>query len=140
LKLNGVENVTLHQAALTPEPGLMVELYRNGGKNQGNHSLLAKRGRGSVTVQAVHIAGLSGLGIPHAKVGVEGLESDLLPAMDLSEVQHITCEYHVNMLGDKDHVKLESLKSYLRLCGFTVRQVPEDPKKRWTVMLYADRL
>jgi FkbM family methyltransferase len=137
LELNHITNVDVIEAALAADPDEKpITFYVSTGSNMGSHTVIPKRGRRPLTVGTYDVGRLKRLGITHVKMDVEGAEVDLLPAMDLSDVEFVVAEYHVSVLKDKDLSKLEALKAHMRDAGFTVVQEPEDVKKRWTIMLY----
>jgi FkbM family methyltransferase len=132
-------NVAKERFALVGNADTERTFYLNTKKNKGAHTLLAKRGRDVVTVPATNINdALSRHGINKIKMDVEGAEDELLYAIqDWSGITQFVMEFHLLMLGDKDHSKYNRALALLRRNFKTVR-APE-PKKNWHVTVSAHK-
>ena len=93
------ENVVCIKAALTPEPMRKIPLYlAPSGKNPGNSSVHARRGRVGVEVNTIHVGGLFAEypDIQVAKIDCEGAEYGLMPELTKYPLEQMALEYHIN--------------------------------------------
>ncbi len=133
-------NVHRENYALVGNTDTERTFYLNTKKNKGAHSLLKKRGRDAVTVACSNINdALDKYSINKIKMDVEGAEDELLYAIrDWSNIKEIVLEFHLAMLGDKDHSKYFKAVALLKE-NFTTVRAPENPKKNWHVTISAKK-
>lgn len=60
-----------------------------------------------------------------------------IPVKILSTIKEIIIEYHFNILKDKDHSKLETIKQKLRDSGFNEVNSSCETHKSFATILYA---
>ena len=93
------ENVVCINAALTPEPMGKIALYlAPSGKNPGNSSVHARRGRVGLEVDTIHVERLFNdhQDIQVAKIDCEGAEYGLIPVLTKYPLEQMALEYHIN--------------------------------------------
>lgn len=93
------DRVTLYNSALTPFPSEPLTLFlSNTGKNPGNSSLHARRGRFQIEVPCVSVEHIfkEHPDIEVAKIDCEGAEFDLLPRLTKYPLKQIALEFHIN--------------------------------------------
>jgi FkbM family methyltransferase len=138
LAMNEIQNVTPLEAALVTTDATEITLYLNGGKNTGNHSVLAKRGRDGITVPAVNINRvIETAEVNKIKLDVEGAEPALVAAIDWSRIEQLAMEFHHALLLDKDNVIFHEVIDTLQQHFDVVNFKSHDDSKRWTSMVYA---
>lgn len=119
--------VEVRNAALTPENG-KLNLYLNGKKNKGSHSLTKRRGREFIEVECVSWFEI-GSSFNKAKIDIEGSEYELIENC-LDSILHIekgVLELHINGFGVEKYLKaIELLKM-----GFPNGIYDNEPKKKW---------
>jgi len=108
------------------------------GKSPMSYSQHVKRGRRKVTVNAENINDLIDKhGINCLKLDCEGAEYGIIKAVrDWGRIEKIVCEYHFNMLKDKNHNMYFEIMTII--CNnFSITDYLKAPRKHWLTTFYA---
>lgn len=139
LQHNNCNNVTIYNYALISNNVPNVSFYVNNLKNKGMHSLIEKRGRTAVTVNAKRFSEEVNRIKPNKiKLDIEGAEYDIFLNNDIdwSSADTIMMEWHQSHLNDKDQSKFKYITSYLK-ANFSTVIAPPPTLKAWTSLIYA---
>lgn len=132
-----LENVKLVKGAISQNKGT-AQLYRNGGKNKGMHSLQKINGRETVTVKTYPFIGAIERYSPDLiKIDIEGGEFEF----DLSHipegVKGIAIEIHLNHKGNRELAV--DLINQLKKQFPNVLKDPHITDKNWTTLFIGTR-
>lgn len=132
-----LENVKLIKGAIAQEKGT-AQLYRNGGKNKGMHTLQPINGRECVTVKTYpFIKAIERYAPDFIKIDIEGGEFEF----DLSHipegVKGVAIEIHLNHKGNRELAVdlIKQLKSQFP----NVLKDPNITDKNWTTLFIGTR-
>lgn len=128
----------LHNEAVIGNNDKTREFSINLKKNKGAHSLVAKRGRDTVTVDCVNINDVFNNVKPTVvKMDIEGGELECLPAVqDWSSIREFIMEFHHAHLNDlKTHEKYNDTLDLLRT-HFSFVEARADTKGAWVNIVY----
>lgn len=128
----------LHNEAVIGNDDKTREFSINLKKNKGAHSLVAKRGRDTVTVDCVNINHVFNNVKPTVvKMDIEGGELECLPAVqDWSGIREFIMEFHHAHLNDlKTHEKYNDTLDLLRT-QFSSVEARADTKGAWVNIVY----
>lgn len=128
----------LHNEAVIGNNDKTREFSINLKKNKGAHSLVAKRGRDTVTVDCVNINHVFNSVKPTVvKMDIEGGELECLPAVqDWSGIREFIMEFHHAHLNDlKTHEKYNDTLDLLRT-HFSSVEARADTKGAWVNIVY----
>lgn len=128
----------LHNEAVVGNDDKTREFSINLKKNKGAHSLVAKRGRDTVTVDCVNINHVFNSIKPTVvKMDIEGGELECLPAVqDWSGIREFIMEFHHAHLNDlKTHEKYNDTLDLLRT-HFSSVEARADTKGAWVNIVY----
>lgn len=128
----------LHNEAVIGNNDKTREFSINLKKNKGAHSLVAKRGRDTVTVNCVNINDVFNNVKPTVvKMDIEGGELECLPAVqDWSGIREFIMEFHHAHLNDlKTHEKYNDTLNLLRT-HFSSVEARADTKGAWVNIVY----
>ncbi len=140
-KLNNLDNsVKLHNAAVVGNYDTQRNFSINVKRNKGAHSLVAKRGRDTITVNAQNINDIMQQVNPTViKMDIEGGEYEVLPAItDWSNVRELIMEYHHAHLLDSDLRKFHEIVSLLQ-GHFSTVEYRKEPKGAWVSIIYCSQ-
>lgn len=128
----------LHNEAVIGNDDKTREFSVNLKKNKGAHSLVAKRGRDTTTVNCVNINHVfSNVKPTVVKMDIEGGELECLPAVqDWSGIREFIMEFHHAHLNDlKTHQKYNDTLDLLRT-HFSYVEARADTKGAWVNIVY----
>lgn len=128
----------LHNEAVVGNDDKTRDFSINLKKNKGAHSLVAKRGRDTVTVDCVNINHVFNSVKPTVvKMDIEGGELECLPAVqDWSGIREFIMEFHHAHLNDlKTHEKYNETLDLLRT-HFSSVEARADTKGAWVNIVY----
>ena len=140
-KLNNVDNsVKLYNAAVVGNYDTQRNFSINVKRNKGAHSLVAKRGRDTITVNAQNINDIMQQVNPTViKMDIEGGEYEVLPAIiDWSNVRELVMEFHHAHLLDSDLRKFHEIVSLLQ-GHFSTVEYRKEPKGAWVSIIYCSQ-
>lgn len=142
LKRNSSDNLNVIRinAALTPKPMGKIALYLSPtGKNPGNSSIHARRGRIETEVNTVDIGSIFEYNpdITVAKIDCEGAEYDLLPVLTKFPLEQIALEYHIN--GFSTQIVRDTHNLLLR-DGWVATREPKIQSNLWQTLAAYRRL
>ena len=134
LNTQGYENVVCLNAAITPEPMGKIALYlAPSGKNPGNSSVHARRGRTGVEVNTIHVGAVFS-GHPDinvAKIDCEGAEYGLMPELTKYPLEQMALEYHINGF---DIQSLHDTHQLLLRDGWVATREPKIQENLWQTL------
>lgn len=128
------DNVVCVNAAITPEPMGKIALYLSPtGKNPGNSSVHARRGRVGVEVNTIHVEAIftAHPDIQVAKIDCEGAEYGLMPVLTKYPLEQMALEYHIN--GFSTQVVRETHQLLLSDGWITTRE-PKIQENLWQTL------
>lgn len=128
----------LHNEAVVGNDDKTRDFSINLKKNKGAHSLVAKRGRDTVTVDCVNINDVFNNVKPTVvKMDIEGGELECLPSVqDWSGIREFIMEFHHAHLNDlKTHQKYNDTLDLLRT-HFSFVEARADTKGAWVNIIY----
>ena len=140
-KLNNTDSsVQLNNAAVVGNNDTTRNFSINTKKNKGAHSLVAKNGRDTITVNTQNINDIMKRVNPTViKMDIEGGEYEVIPAItDWSNVRELIMEYHHAHLLDKDMKKFHRLLSILQ-SHFSHVEYRKEPKGAWVSIIYCSQ-
>ena len=140
-KLNNTDSsVQLNNAAVVGNNDTTRNFSINTKKNKGAHSLVAKRGRDTITVNAENINDIMKRVNPTViKMDIEGGEYEVLPAIkDWSNIRELIMEYHHAHLLDSDLRKFHEIVSLLQ-GHFSTVEYRKEPKGAWVSIIYCSQ-
>ena len=140
-KLNNLDtSVQLNNAAVVGNHDATRNFSINTKKNKGAHSLVAKRGRDTITVNAENINDIMKRVNPTViKMDIEGGEYEVIPAIkDWSNVRELIMEYHHAHLLDSDLRKFHEIVSLLQ-GHFSTVEYRKEPKGAWVSIIYCSQ-
>ena len=140
-KLNNLDtSIQLNNAAVVGNHDATRNFSINTKKNKGAHSLVAKRGRDTITVNAENINDIMKRVNPTViKMDIEGGEYEVLPAIkDWSNIRELIMEYHHAHLLDSDLRKFHEIVSLLQ-GHFSTVEYRKEPKGAWVSIIYCSQ-
>ena len=140
-KLNNLDtSIQLNNAAVVGNHDATRNFSINTKKNKGAHSLVAKRGRDTITVNAENINDIMKRVNPTViKMDIEGGEYEVIPAItDWSNVRELIMEYHHAHLLDSDLRKFHEIVSLLQ-GHFSTVEYRKEPKGAWVSIIYCSQ-
>jgi len=140
-KLNNLDtSVQLNNAAVVGNHDKTRNFSINTKRNKGAHSLVAKRGRDTITVNAENINDIMKRVNPTViKMDIEGGEYEVLPAIkDWSNIRELIMEYHHAHLLDSDLRKFHEIVSLLQ-GHFSTVEYRKEPKGAWVSIIYCSQ-
>jgi FkbM family methyltransferase len=106
-------------------------------KNKGAHSLVPKRGRDTVEVNAININKVIEEHNPTMiKMDIEGGEAECIPAIEnFSGIREFIMEFHHAHLNDKTLARFHTILNIMKN-NFSYVEYREDPKGAWVSIIY----
>ena len=143
IELNEVTaNATLYQKAIVGTKDTVRSFSLNVKKNKGAHSLIAKRGRETITVKCVNINDVMAQIQPTIiKMDIEGGEYEVIKDIkSFDGVRELILEFHHTHLNDiKTQSKFREIVGILQT-HFNHVDYKKEPKKSWTTLIYCCNL
>lgn len=143
IQLNGISSIkyNINNSAVVGNNDTKRYFSINVKKNKGAHSLVAKRGRNTITVSCVNINNvLQSINPTVVKMDIEGAEYECLPAVNnFNGINQLIFEYHHAHLDDiKTHSKYSEI---LDLMGrnFPIVEARRETKGAWVSIVYCKR-
>jgi len=138
LNVSDINRYKLHNQAVVGNNDLTREFSINTKKNKGAHSLVAKRGRETTTVNCDNINNVFSMYNPTVvKMDIEGGELECLPAVqNWSGIREFIFEFHHAHLNDlKTHQKYNDTLNLMRQ-HFSHVEARADTKGAWVNIVY----
>lgn len=141
-QLNNLDNsVQLYNAAVVGNNDTQRSFSINTKKNKGAHSLIARRGRDTITVNAQNINDIMKKVNPTViKMDIEGGEYEVIPAItDWSNVRELIMEYHHEHLSDIIHMRKFHRLLRIFQSHFSTVEYRKEPKGAWVSIIYCSQ-